>query len=325
MLSIKNRIIQSLIKNSFIKSKKDILSIKHINTGLINYVFSIKISNKSLIAKYATDYCRSTPEIKIDKKRLEKEFQAINLWGSLVKKHLPKIEFYDKENNVLVFEKIPDTYSLLDNDIFKGKVNKNLPKKLGTFLANLHNSTTYNKDIQIKFRDNEMLKNFKIPVMYENLTKDTLLKRKINVLEKQLLNNKICLVQGDFKPNNIFYTKNHFYLIDYEQTHYGDPALDVCYTPAMYLLAMTNNPSKANEYYESIELFWSNYKKNSKFKNLDKLEENSLKHLGVIILSRTFGITKLGTLQKPKIRQYIRNLSKKLILGDISSFDKLSD
>lgn len=324
MKSIKNKIINSLIKNNYIKSKKDIKSFKHIDIGLINYIFSVQLKNKPLIAKYATNFSRFNPKIKINKDRLEKELQAINLFSSLIKKnHFPSIEYYDKENDVLVMEKIASKYKSLDDDIFAGTIDLSFPKKLGIFLAELHNLTAYNKNIEKQFSDTGMLKNYKFPVIYKNLTNDPLLQKEINILKKQLLNNKICLLHSDFKPNNIFYTTRHFYIIDFEQSHYGDPALDVCYSPAMYFLAMMKNYSKADDYYYCIESFWNAYSKKSKFKNLKKLEKNSLKHLGVVILSRTFGISKIESLQKPRIKKIISNISKKLILGEINSFDTL--
>lgn len=324
MPDIKNKIIKSLIKNNYISSKKDILNINLIDRGLINYVFSIKLKRKDLVAKCATGFCRFAPKIKIDTNRLEKEFDAINLWSSLVKSgHFPKIEYYDQENNILVFEKIHHKYRLLDKDLFSGNLDLNLQKKLGSFLAELHNATAYNKAIEKKFKDSAMIRQFKIPAMYRNITKDAKIKKYISALEKQLLENKVCLVHGDFKPNNIFYTQNNFYLIDFEQAHYGDPALDICYMPSIYLLAMAKNRSKSKDYLRCVLNFWKAYSKKSKFKNINKLEKNSLRHLGVIIMSRTFGITKLEALQTPKLKKVIGNLSRKLILGKINSYDSL--
>ncbi len=324
MIEIKNKIIKSLIKNDCIKSKSDILGFSHINKGLINYIFSIRLKSKNLIAKHATDFCRFSPDMKIDKNRLDTEYRAVALWKSLTKKnYFPEVECYDKENNILFFEKIPDSYRLLDHDLFAGIVDLSLPKKLGAFLAELHNSTAYNKDIQAQFSNTNMIRKFKLPVIYENITEDLLLKRKIRLLENDLLKNKICLVHADFKPINMFYTDKSFILIDYEQAHYGDPALDVCYLPAIYLLSLTANLSKSEDYYSGIESFWDAYRKNSKFKNIEGIEKNSLEHLGVNILSRTFGVTKLKALQKPAIRKFVNSLSTKLILGEIESFHSI--
>lgn len=326
MTGIKNKIIRSLIKNSFIKSKNDILSVEHIDKGLINYIFSISLKNKNLIAKYAADFCRFSPDIKIDKNRLDTEYRAIALWKSLTKKdHFPKVEYYDKGDNILFFEKIPDSYRFLDYDLFSGIVDLNLPEKLGTFLAELHNSTAYRKDIQTQFSNMEMIKKFKIPAIYKNITISPALKKDIRILEDNLLTNKVCLVQSDFKPINIFYTNDNFILIDYEQTHYGDPALDVCYSPVIYILAMTTQLSKSDDYFRCIESFWDAYKKESKFKGIGLLEKNSLKHLGVNMLSRTFGITKLKALQKPKIKRFVSKFSEKLIFGEADSFKSLKE
>ena len=75
MQPIKNKIIKSLIKQNLIRSEKDILSMKLVDRGLINYIFSIKLHNKALIAKYATNFCRFAPHIKVSEKRLENELR----------------------------------------------------------------------------------------------------------------------------------------------------------------------------------------------------------------------------------------------------------
>lgn len=168
MQDVKNKLIKSLIKNSYIRSKKDILKISHITRGLVNYLFSIKLKGGDLVAKCATGFCRFAPKIKIDENRLEKEFEAIRLWHFLVKSgHFPKIEYYDKENNILVFEKIHHKYRLLDIDIFSGILDMNLPKKLGSFLAELHNATAYNKAAEKKFNDLAMIPNSKFQLYTE--------------------------------------------------------------------------------------------------------------------------------------------------------------
>ena len=318
------KIISSLMNKGYIKSVNDVLSIKHINVGLINYLFSIRLKNRDLIAKLARNFCRFAPDIRINKNRLEKEVQAINLFHSLIKTNqFPKIEYYDKKNSVLMMKKLPDDYKLLDEAIFNAVLDLKLPKKLGAFLAELHNATAGNKAIRAQFGDNGMLVDFKFPVLYENITNDPIIIKEIDILKNDLLSNKICLIHSDFKPNNILSTNKDFCVIDFEQSHYGDPALDICYTPAIYFLAMMRNYNKKEDYFYCIESFWKAYKRMSKFKNFSRLEKNSLRHFGVIILSRMFGMTKINSLQKPIIKNLVRALSKKLILGGIDSFSDI--
>lgn len=326
MQSIKNKIIKSLIKNNYIKSKKDIINFEHIDKGLVNYLFSIKLKDKTLIAKHATNFCRIFPHLKINKNRLKKELQAINLYNSLIKKnHFPKIKYYDKENDVLVMDKISDKYKILDEDIFSGILDLKISKKLGKFLAEIHNSTLNNKNVNNQFSDTGMLRRFKFPVIYENITTNPKLQKEINILKKSLLKNKVCLIHSDFKPNNILYTGKHFYIIDFEQCHYGNPALDICYAPALYFLAMIQNFSNAEDYYYCIESFWKAYSNKSKLNNIDKLEQDSLKHLGVVTLSRVFGLARINSLQKPKIKRFVNNISKKFIFGEIKTFDTIKN
>ena len=317
----KDKMINSLKEQGIIVSEDEILNFVHIDKGLINYIFSVRTATGEFIIKHAQDKARGKPSVLIDPKRLEKEYDAINIYRRFCKNDVfPKTRFFDAKRNFLIMDKVPDSYHLLENDLKKGIVDFNLAESLGMTLADMHNSTQGKVFINDSFNNLEMIKQIKIPFIYDNITNDPQELEIIQRLKHNLLNNKICLVHGDFKPNNIFVFNADFVLIDFEQSYYGDPLLDLAYLPASYIVMSFSNPGKLEYYLNAVERYWKSYTSRVLFTCDEHIE---LQHLGVILLSRVDGIIKYDSLQQNHIASCLRKTAKDLILGKIKDIREL--
>ncbi|MBU0615375.1 MAG: phosphotransferase [Nanoarchaeota archaeon] len=315
---IKDELVHSLIKNNLIRDKVQIRQIELIEQGLINYVFSIDVHNRSIIAKHAKDKARARPLMNINADRLKAEYDAIMLFRKFVNKHnFPDPILFDNVNNILYLEKFSNDYLCMEKLLTNGKVSLKLARDLGRFAAMVHNKTSQCK---ISFDNIKMIRQIKIPWIYEGITKDKEIKCKINGLKKQLLENKKCLVMGDFKPNNIFVSHDNFIVVDYEQAYYGDPVLDFAYLPASYIALSYLNPELQGKYIKATEEYWHSYLNRIVIENM---QERALQHLGVILLSRIDGITKYQFLQDRNISTPLRKICKGLILGKIDNISVL--
>ncbi len=319
VVRLRQDIITSLRKHDLIDSPQDILSLEHIDKGLINYIFSIRTKDKELIVKYAGDRARGKPSVRIDQKRLKNEFEAIYLYKKLCpSNHFPTTIFFDQEFNLMAMEKVPPAYILLETELREGRINTALAASLGEFLAEMHNSTRDATTIKDIINNIDMIQQIKIPFIYDNITSDPQEIEVIKALKNSLLTDKQCQVQGDFKPNNIFVRGEDFILIDFEQSYYGNPLLDFAYLPSAYLVLSFLHSEKQSAYFEAIRLFWNAYKKNIL---LPADEQAALQHLGVILLARVDGIIKYDFLQSNQIASILRKVAKKLILRQIPTLD----
>jgi len=317
---IKDMIISSLIEHELIKDASEISSFELIEEGLINYVFSIRTNSGNYVAKHAKEKARARPNMNMDVNRLEKEFEAINLFRKYVNENnFPEVLYFDNMNNILVMKEFSDDYRCLGDDLKKGNVDVGFASKLGGFLAEVHNKTLANKEIEDSFDNIEMIKQIKIPWIYDNIVNDKKEIEAIEVLKQELLTKKQCLVLGDFKPNNLFVSKDNFVLVDYEQAYYGDPVLDFMYMPSSYILLSFLNIDKQDIYFDAVKEYWDSYKKESKIKDY---ESRALKHLGVLMLSRLDGITKYDFLQDSSLLDSLRKVFKDLIFGNIKDINE---
>ena len=315
---IQNEIVLSLLEHGLIKSPDEICSIDHIKEGFINYVFSVKTNNHHFIIKHAGDKARGKPSVKINPIRLQNEFDAINLYKRLCKEdHFPKTHYYDHKRHLMVMDKIPQSYNLLDSDLQKGVINVSLAKTLGAGLADMHNET--HKRGSKDFNNIEMIKQIKIPFIYDGISSDPREIEEINKLKNSLLEISVCLVHGDFKPNNIFVLDDNFILIDFEQAYYGNPLLDFSYLPASYIVLSFLHLEKQKIYLDAVKEYWESYKETLLF-NCNELA--ALRHLGVILLARVDGIIKYDFLQQNTIASILRLTARDFILGHITSLSE---
>lgn len=164
-------------------------------------------------------------------------------------------------------------------------------------------------------REKECLKKIRIPLTYKNISPSQKIQKKIDELGKELLQNEICLVHTDFKPNNIFIDKNgEVIVVDFEFMHIGDPAPDCGFLIGIYIHYAFASEEKTKEYLQAIEDFWGNYKQNFTLAREKNFEKRVIQHAGVQLLARLDGIIKFPSSQKNSIRDIFRPLGEKMIM-----------
>ncbi len=317
---IKEEIIESLAEHNMISKANDIISFEQFNQGLINYIFAIRTREHDLIVKHARDRARGKPSVKIDPRRIKCEFNAINLFRRFcLEDHFPKTNYFDEQRMLIVMDRIPDSYSLLDEDLKKGIVNIKLIQIMGQTLAEMHNQTRNRVNRGDSFDNIAMIEQLKSPIIYDGTTTDPEELRELAKLKSLLLTNRVCFVHGDFKPNNIFANDEDFIVIDFEQAHYGDPTLDFVWLPAAYIIISFLQPEKQGEYFAAVKNYWEAYQKKTE---LPFDESVAMQHLGAILLARVDGILKYDYLQPRHISSALRKCAKKLILRKITNLDE---
>jgi acetolactate synthase I/II/III large subunit len=315
--TIKSTIIESLMYHNMISSAEDIVSFESFDDGLINYVFGVRTKDKDLVIKHSKNKARGKPSVKINPKRLESEFDAINLFRRLSSQdHLPKTHYFDDKRMLLVMEMVSDTYSSLDADLKKGIVNVGVARTMGGALAKMHNDSHDKVNLSQSYDNIDMIKQLKMPFIYEGTTSDPDELKELSKLKSQLLINRSCLVHGDFKPNNIFVKGDDFKMIDFEQAHYGDNILDFVWLPAAYIVLSCLHPEKQEDYFVAVREYWKAYTDEIE---LPFDEELAMRHVGAIILARVDGVIKYDYLQPRRISSTLRASAKRLLLGNIKN------
>ncbi len=104
-------------------------------------------------------------------------------------------------------------------------------------LAALHDRTRDDASLRAAHGDNAGFHRIKVEVQCRQATTDPALRERIHAfLETSLRQHARVLLHGDLAPKNVLVWQDRFLLIDFEESGYGDPALDVGYLAAHLLL-----------------------------------------------------------------------------------------
>jgi tRNA A-37 threonylcarbamoyl transferase component Bud32 len=283
--------------------------------GNLNHVWRLNNKSKSLIIKVAPPYIVANPETPLSPDRIEFEANALQLFQrenplySLCSEAIrpPYIEFYDRENHLLVMEDLGELPHIGQFDLNQ-KLYPNLGKGLGHFIAQLHSKTHKSSELAKQF-DNSVIQQTRLEVQYKpaddyakrgGVEDTTTIHKRTEALGKQLLQPGCCLIMGDLWPPSILMDDNKIRLIDWEFAHFGRPLQDIGHFAAhCWMLAHTASSQKEGKSFKKLwGKFWQEYLEGLEplhdgFFN-DQEIKNAATHAGAEILVRTTGPFKNG-------------------------------
>lgn len=109
--------------------------------------------------------------------------------------------------------------------------------------------------------------------------------------------------------------------MDHETAHFGDYTMDLGLFIAHLVLKCLYAKSKRQSYAELIRCFLKTYQKSNPEKcDLDS-QQSALGHLGVVLLTRVSGTSRVDYLDEPQ-KQEASMLAEALLKGDIKSWER---
>lgn len=324
MLKLDKKNTREYMESIGLAGKDDRVEIEELEFGLINNLLKIKVNNNSYVIKQALPEAKRIKNIKIKTSRINKECQAIRIFNRIMDGIAPEIVHFDEENSLIVMKSLPEEAMLLEKELMEGKVDISVARKIAETLAFVHNRFMNDQMMDILLDNTYMIRDLKVAVMYGRYTDDDRFNDKIQRLGDKLLKNKICLVHGDCSPKNIFVNGNDIILIDFEQTYFGDPALDLSYVVSHYFLHGINNYKIRKKYYDAIDMFLKTYFKRLNFRYKDILLRNTVLHSANIMWARVDSAAKYDYIEED-VKGIIRNVCRKALTNDFSSIKQIMD
>ena len=315
--AIRLRIIDALVECGIIRHESDIVALTAIEDGFINHLFTLNLAGCELIVKYAAPQSRKYRDLTVPAVRLRHEARAID-W---VAKNIDRScvpEILNHRDDIIIMRPIPAQYRALSILFSQGDLSVEVARQLGAFLGRLHSISAANEKIRDAFSDISMLIEFKFRKIYDQVASDFTVASEVDKLKEQLSRCRTCLVHGDFKADNIFIHDDRIMIIDWEQAHFGNPALDLSY--AIHNLVMLSFVSEETRMKCSrfIRSFVEQYLYSA---GLDAKHyvEMVQKHIGVLVLFRIGEIERVpkGISNEAKLR--LLAFGRALIEGRVPS------
>jgi aminoglycoside phosphotransferase (APT) family kinase protein len=312
--AIRPRVIERLLERGIISHESDIMALTVIEEGFLNHLLILNLAGRELVVKYAARQGRKYHDLTLPSVRLRQEARAIN-WvaknvdGSCVP------EILSHGDDIIIMGRIPTRYRALSSLLFEGDLSIETAKQLGAFLGHLHNISAASAEVHDIFSDVSMLIEFKFRKIYDQVASDFAVVSEIDKLKEQLSSNRMCLVHGDFKADNIFVENRDFIVIDWEQSHFGNPALDLSY--ATHYLVMLSFVSEEMRLRcgRFIQSFIEQYLCSAGELDAKRHVDMTAKHIGVLLLFRLGEIERVPKGISREAKSELRALGKALIEG----------
>ncbi len=286
----KENLLKILIRNNII-SENESISFEENISGISSKIFLINRKHERIVLKQSLKKFRIDKKINISIKRNLYEQDFINLANTFLEPGIiPKIIMSDRKNCFFIMTSASKNSVPWKELLLKGEVNFKIAKKVGAILANIHNNTAYNAELQKRFKDNSVFIIGRITTGYLEVARQFLsVKDLILKIANRCLNTKRALVTADITPKNILVDNDNIMMIDHEGAHYGDPSFDLGIFIAHILLKSVYNIKIKKKYYKLIKIFWKSYLKGITVWDSSQMEKNVIENTIVMISARLFG------------------------------------
>lgn len=288
----------------------------------VNWIFRVdfKTATGPLVVylRQSREYVKKKPEYKLPANRIAYEEKILGTLQQLVPGMVPEVVYFDAPNNVLWLEDIKQGCPLLVKELLAGRPHPETGSYFGKMVGRVHGHTFGIKHSAVRgsAKLNQAAVDFHLGMRLQPALK--MFPKETAALLKESKRGAKCLVLGDLASKNIFVDGDKVRFLDLERSFIGDPAFDLAFLFAHYLLEVA--PHGFNQSLVFIKKCSAAYLK-TVGQYLPKREARMLekrlgKFLGVTLLYRMFGFY-LVTAIKPN-EEYWTSLAKKLLTGSLS-------
>ncbi|HUW87445.1 MAG TPA: aminoglycoside phosphotransferase family protein [Candidatus Paceibacterota bacterium] len=197
--------------------------------GVSNVVLAVSGEGKDLVLKQALPELKVASEWIADQRRAIVEAHAIEVLHKLTPENVPKLYDVDPDQFILIIERAPRTMTIWKEDLLSGSIQPDIAAHLGQILGLWHRNTAKDPAILQEFQEDSLFEQLRISPFYRTVaTKHESISKRIGALITELLEDKPCLVHGDYSPKNILVDgRSKVIVLDFEVAHTGNPVFDL--------------------------------------------------------------------------------------------------
>ena len=220
-------------------------SVVELRGGVSGTVWRARDGRRAVVVKQAMTRLRVAREWTADAARTVTEGRALSLAAGVDAARVPGVVLLDEAANVLVIEAAPSPAPLWKTELLDGRVDVEVARALGAFLAGVHRATaigTSNLDLA-PFDQDEAFAQLRLRPYFESIAaRDGDVGAVVMPPVRAMAERRACLVHGDVSPKNVLLLDAGPWLLDWEVSHLGDPAFDLAFLCAHLVLKAMHLP-----------------------------------------------------------------------------------
>jgi len=302
-----------------------------VETGVVNYLYQVTSSNKTIFLKQALEKIKNWKKIgkdlaSVPMDRIKYEEKYIKIVKEFLPREVevPNVLWYDEENNILALSDVRKDGSLLETNMLEGKFSEKPAYHLGQFLG-ISNKNTLGKKIVVRGNVKTDLENWHL---FLNMrTRGILQKGKFPEevkIELERFYHEIkneytfdVLVNTDYCPKNILERQDGTIgLVDFDQScGVGDTAFDLGFLMGHYLIITVLNKEKIEEANRAMNAILRGYNIERGYLKDNRHYERVIKYAGAVMIYRISGSSQVSWI-KPEHAPLVKEIGIYLIIND---------
>lgn len=323
MLDLTNReqMIQYLLDKGII-NEKDGYSAEYCKGGISCITALVEVPGKTMLIKQGREKLAVKEDWRADPARLAIETKATIVYNQIVPESAPNVLSYDSENFVMIRDAAPADCSMWKSDIMNGIFDFEVARKTMEALAKVHNRCHMDSKLAEKFKDTSIFYQLRISPLIEFVVEKYPDLAEIGGrLKKRLLETKTNLVHADYTPKNILVKKDRsICILDYEISHFGDPAYDLGLFTAHIVLKSAYLEKYSAAVLNMLVHMTDTYFSTMNYSDPVKLEESCMEILGMMMIARIDSKSPVEYITCDNTKQLVRNMAKRLLSGEVKTY-----
>jgi 5-methylthioribose kinase len=292
----------------------DAARITELGGGVSNTVLLVEGSSRRLVLKQALGKLRVQADWFSDRGRAFRESAAMRwLAPHLPPGSVPEILFEDRENCLFAMAAAPPEAETWKALLMRGDASLPVVEAIARMLAAMVSASWHNPEAERLFSDQTVFDQLRLDPYYRTTaSRHPDLRPQFEQLLRQSACRRVCLVHGDWSPKNFLISPAGVMAIDFEVTHFGDPAFDSAFLLNHLLLKSFYRPEWSTHFARLAERFWKVYR--SEFPpDCDWIEPATISHLGCLLLARIDGKSPAEYIAEPTLQARVRQFARRLI------------
>lgn len=292
--------------------------------GVSNQAFWVEGPHGVCVVKQARPRLAVATEWRADVGRIVREAEAMQWLGERIgDPRIPHLLHLHREAKVLAMEAVLPPAENYKEILLRGEVDLAQASQFGALLAEIH-SETADPETREAFGDATYFDQLRLAPYYGTVAeRHPDVAGQMESLRAECLEERFCLVHGDYSPKNVLVRAGGLVLLDYEVAHWGNPCFDIGFALTHYLCKAIHMPGIGRAFAAAALMFWEVYR--SRVDLPKKSRARAGTHLAGIMLARMDGKSPLEYFTGEGRRDRVRSIAKAALLERKTTVDSVID
>ena len=294
--------------------------------GVSNRAILVKREGRdSWVVKQALHKLRVEADWHSSPERIHREADGLRRLRKIISGHVPDLIFEDTENHILMMTAVPQPHANWKTLLLNGCIDADYAQSFGSLLAKIHNAIEQIPALADEFSERRFFEELRLEPYYGyTATQAPPASTFLHQLIDDTRARKFALVHGDYSPKNVLIHRGNLIILDYEVTHFGDPAFDVGFSLTHFLSKAHHLPTHREAFLDLARCYWQTYQDDLSANLREPEPQFAAKHTLACMLARVAGRSPLEYLDATE-RERQKRIVMALIEQDIANVSELID